>query len=107
MMNNIEILEKLKDEQYTKETVNTLYEFYDEEFKPYVLSTEERDALENLIQENKELKEKAKNTMGLIGANYIHKDKVKDYLNKMEKRCNKPKFSIMKKDIEKLLEEGE
>ena len=27
-MNYIEILEKLKDEQYTKKTVNTLYEFY-------------------------------------------------------------------------------
>ena len=56
-MNNIEILEKLKDEQYTRETLNTLCMFYDEEFKPYVLSTTERDALENLIKENKELKE--------------------------------------------------
>ena len=55
-MNNIEILEKLKDEQFTKETLITICKFYDEEFKPYVLSTEERDAIENLIQENKELR---------------------------------------------------
>ena len=65
-MNNIEILEKLKDEQYTKETLITICKFYDEEFKPYVLSTEEREALENLIQENKELKEKINKSIEFI-----------------------------------------
>lgn len=65
-MNNIEILEKLKDEQYDKETLKTICEFYDEEFKPYVLSTEERDALENLIKENKELKKEIKSLNKII-----------------------------------------
>lgn len=39
--------------------------------------------------------------------NYILKSKVIEYLNKMEKRCNKPKFSVMKKEIEQLLQEGD
>ena len=65
-MNYIEILEKLKDEQYDKETLKTICEFYDEEFKPYVLSTEEREAIENLIKENKELKERINKSIEFI-----------------------------------------
>jgi hypothetical protein len=38
-----------------------------------------------------------------IEENYIPKELIKDYLNKMEKRCDKPKFSVMRKEIEKLL----
>jgi hypothetical protein len=118
-MNNIEILEKLKDEQYTKETVNTLYEFYDEEFKPYVLSTDERNALENLIKENKELKDKCKElnfkyTAQWVDDNFIPKSKVKDkieYLKSLEfgtdvvtqSTANLTTICI----LQELLEEGE
>jgi hypothetical protein len=95
-MNNIEILEKLKDEQYTKETVNTLYEFYDEEFKPYVLSTDERNALENLIKENKELKDKCKElnfkyTAQWVDDNFIPKSKVKEKIEELEKQAEEVK----------------
>lgn len=80
-------------------------------------------ALENLIQENKELKEKAKNTMGLIGANYIHKDKVKEKINqykeirdeilKIESKTLKPSITLdlkrndyCMKILQELLKEG-
>ena len=51
---------------------------------PYKFNREIIQAIENLIQENKELNEKAKNTMGLIGANYIHKDKVREKIKELE-----------------------
>ena len=82
-MNNIEILEKLKDEQYDKETLKTICMFYDEKFKPYVLSTEEREAIENLIQENKELK---KDKLELINKNHVvHLKDVEKELREMRK----------------------
>lgn len=87
-MDNIEILEKLKDEQFTKEKLNTICKFYDEEFKPYILTTEERDAIENLIKENKELKDKCKELIKekqelttIAEDESIPKSKVKEKIN--------------------------
>ena len=71
-MTNIEILEELI-KKANLEDVDMNDVFYGEHIK----------AIENLIKENKELKEKAKNTMGLIGANYIHKDKVKEKIEEI------------------------
>ena len=106
-MNDIEILEKLKDEQYTRETLNTLCMFYDEEFKPYVLTTEERDALENLIKENKELKEEIESwkfTKKYVEENYIARSNIIKILN--EETINISGFEcIAKEDIEELLED--
>ena len=72
--------------------------------KPFKYTNEQKaQAIEILMQENKELKEKAKNTMCLIGANYIHKDKVKE---KIEELVNKRNCLITQmKTYEMLLED--
>lgn len=83
-----------------------------------VLNKKYCQALENIIQENKELKEKAKNTMDLIGANYIHKNKVKEKIEWYEEACkhlSKNGIDLDKYDqyqgaieaLQELLEEGE
>lgn len=70
------------------------------------------NSLENLINRNKELEEKVNKyekqiDLEWVEENYIEKSKISKYLNKMEKRCDKPKFSVMKKEIEQLLQEGD
>ena len=81
-MNNIEILED-KKEMF----IDTLYECYRQsEVKPF------EKALENLIKENKELKEKdihiTKETVEFVNSHYIHKSKVKELANKYEFALN-------------------
>lgn len=76
-MNNIEILEMQlkKIKNFCKDNKH----YYPEELPYYMFwNGKQAEIVENLIKENKELKEKAKNTMKLIGANYIHKNKVKE-----------------------------
>jgi hypothetical protein len=89
-MNNIEILEDL--EKYIS-FANKHENFSND--ADYKWHKELAGMIENLIKENKELKEKAKNTMELIGANYIHKDKVKAMLEGITKEHS----SILSKDI--------
>lgn len=112
-MNNIEILEELikywKDLIKISEESSPIYNWIkDEKIEEKTL------ALENLIKENKELKERLenrraidkelekenktllerhKNTMNLIGANYIHKDKVKEKI----KEFNAPIMDVLDK----------
>lgn len=83
-MNNIEILEKLVER--CKECKFACCEQCEINWK-------EVQAIENLIQENKKLEEKAKNTMELIGANYIHKDKIKEKI----KEYNIPILDVLDK----------
>lgn len=109
-MNNIEILEKLKDEQYDKETLKTICVFYDEDFKPYVLSTEEREALENLIKEYKELKEKISKyekqlDLDYVEENYIPKSKVKEKIEEIKRNDYSSYDTCL--CFQELLEEGE
>lgn len=47
------------------------------------------EPIQNLINRNKELEEKRKTTMEVIGANYIHKDKVREKIKKLEKQMEK------------------
>ena len=60
------------------------------------------EAIRILFNENKKLKEKAKNTMKLIGANYIHKDKIKAMLEGITKEY----YSILSKDKYSLIEKN-
>lgn len=69
--------------------VNNLLDLYNKE-KDYAMGLYYdvqglQQDLDKEKEKNKELKEKAKNTMGLIGANYIHKDKVKEKIEELEK----------------------
>ena len=111
-MNNIEILEefikhyKEVQEKYKDDEIHAEIErsCYFEEVPA--------EAIENLIQENKELKEKAKNTMGLIGANYIHKDKVKELGEQVHSKLDNNAITrgyqiIIDEMFSKILEEGE
>lgn len=121
-MNNIEILEdyiKLINKGYC-EDCNELCNIYG---TPAFPSKAIAQAIENLIKENKELKEKAKNTIKIIGANYIHKDKVKamlegitkehssilskDIYSLNDKNIATFQYNAMRKILEELLEEGE
>lgn len=99
-MNNIEILED-KKEMF----IDTLYESYRQsEVKPF------EKALENLIKENKELKDKCKElnfkyTAQWVDDNFIAKSKVKEkieelqeefeYLGNNNKRVNKMTIEIL------------
>ena len=101
-MNNIEILEELI-KKANVEDVDMNDVFYGEHIK----------AIENLIKENKELKEKAKNTMGLIGANYIHKDKIKEKIEEIKSKMNNDCIALHSFQreaqidiLQELLEEG-
>ena len=61
--------ERQREIKYDIETLETMIDLYNKE-----------------KEKNKALKEKAKNTMGLIGANYIHKDKVKEKIKELDKK---------------------
>lgn len=65
-------------------------------------------AIENLIKGYKELEEKAKLTMEVIGANYISKDKIKEKIKYIEENYSEhSEFSIGKsiEFLQELLEE--
>ena len=99
-MNNIEMLE-----YYIKALRKPM---------PFKFTNEQKaQAIENLIKENKELKEKAKNTMGLIGANYIHKDKIKEKIEEIKSKMNNDCIALHSFQreaqidiLQELLEEG-
>jgi len=110
MEENIKILEELKDREY--HFSGSLYST-----GVVKLDEQERNAIENLIKGYKELQghtykleeenARLKEPPFFNEDNYIKKSKIQNYLNKMEKRCDKPKFSVMKKEIEKILQEGD
>lgn len=73
--------------------------FTSEQLKGY------QNAVKKIIERNEQLERYYQNERNLLDS-YILKSKIEEYLNKMEKRCDKPKFSIMKKEIENLLNNG-
>lgn len=69
--------------------------------------------INEIIDRNRELEKQMGKDLDVVYLQGVYnekdrwKSKVREYLNKMEKRCDKPKFSVMKKEIEQLLQEGD
>ena len=108
-----EILDKLRKMLYHTQKANECG-LSNNDFK------EDIEALEGIldlynkeIEKNKELKKQMGKDLDVVYLQGVYnerdkwKSKVSKYLNKMEKRCDKPKFSVMKKEIEQLLQEGD
>lgn len=88
--------ERQREIKYDIETLETMIDLYNKE-------KEKNKELEQELAKREWVKIKDNGEVEPLF--YISKDKIREYLNKMEKRCDKPKFSVMKKEIEELLEE--
>ena len=115
-LNEEEILDKLRKMLYHTQRANECG-LSNNDFK------EDIEALEGILdlynkekEKNKELEEKRKTTMEVIGANYIHKDKIKDtveYIRFMVDDDNKSSEIVKEVNLyldlflQELLEEGD
>ena len=97
-MSDIEILEDLLKQKYDNQLLNTLSKM-NEKDEVYILTIFEREAIENLIKENKELKDtnkklyelcKNKSMQEFINneCGFISKSKVREKIEKIEEIFN-------------------
>lgn len=108
-MNNIEILEDLLQQRYDEKLLNNI-SMINEKDEVYVLTIFERQAIENLIKENKELKEALRSEIQAFNkmkelAETIRKENVEYIIQNRQYELHYIPKSKVKEKIEELEKE--